>query len=130
MFGGLLDRCQLELNDLFIGNIVPYKLLKDHFQERKMFQDVRAITSQPYQLCFCVFDQQSLDCSVRKSIKIYRGQPFNITLLALDQFQTSIPTEVIAHIQKTARLKLNQSSQFLRPICSNLTYSLFSTQKK
>lgn len=79
-----------------------------------------AFTSRPYQLCLC---------ESNKMFEVHRGQRFNISLLALDQLRNSVSTVVTAKISDTAALELKQNSQILFGQCSNLSYSLFSTQK-
>ena len=113
LHGGLLDRCQLE-------NI--YSIL--NFDEIQ--KDAREISSEPYQLCFCVKERLS-NCTEPKSIEIYSGQKFQVSLIALDQTTTSVTTEITA-ISATSRLNSYQSSQTLEPECSKLSYNMYSTQ--
>ena len=84
------------------------------------------ITSEPYQLCFCV-EARLLNCTGPKSIEVYPGQKFNISLIAFDQTATSVTTKITA-VSATSRLNSNQSSQTLEPECSKLSYNLYSTQ--
>ena len=129
MFGGLLDRCQMQrrIYVLFSSQtIVPFEIFM-----QKISVEVNHITSKPYQLCFC--DYKSINCSRGSvtSIEVHRGQKFSLSLLAKDQLRRpiSIPYQVNAKVLKTARLKLNQSSQTLQPNCSSLSYALYSTAR-
>ena len=113
LHGGLLDRCQLEN--------INYILNFDGIQK-----DAREISSEPYQLCFCVKERLS-NCTEPKSIEIYPGQKFNVFLIALDQTMTSVTTKITATSVRS-RLNSDQSSQTLEPECSKLSYNLYSTQ--
>ena len=116
LYGGLLDRCQLEhTNSIF-----------DHFLRTQ--KDTHEISSEPYQLCFCVKERWS-NCTEPKSVEIilYPGQKFHVFLIALDQTKTSVTTKITA-ISATSRLNSDQSSQTLEPECSKLSYNLYSTQ--
>ena len=114
LHGGLLDRCQLEIIvDIF-----------DKFFRIK--EDTREISSEPYQLCFCIKERWSI-CTELKSIEIYPGQKFQVSLIALDQTATSVTTKITA-VSATSRLNSDQSSQILEPECSKLSYNLYSTQ--
>ena len=115
LHGGLLDRCQFEPS---YDNIFGFL-----FHSQKAY---RAITSEPYKLCFCTNVRQ-FHCTEPKSIEIYPGQKFHVSLIALDQTDTSATTEVTA-ISATSRLNSDQSSQTLEPECSKLWYNLYSTQ--
>ena len=62
-----------------------------------------------------------------KRIEIYTGQKFHVSLIALDQTDTSVTTKVTA-ISATSRLNSDQSLQTLEQECSKLWYNLYSTQ--
>ena len=116
--GGLLDRCQVETISSLI-NIPEY-----FFKIQKAY---REITSQPYQLCFCRKTIHRITCSHLKSIEIFPGQRFDLSLMAFDQTKTSVTTEITV-VSATSRLNSDQSSQTLEPECSKLWYNLYSTQ--
>ena len=113
LHGGLLDRCQLE----DINNIFDY-----FFRIQKVTHEV---SSEPYQLCFCEKERWS-NCMEPKSVEIYPGQKFHVSLIALDQTKTSVTTEITA-VSATSRLNSDQSSQILKPECSKLSYNLYSS---
>ena len=115
LHGGLLDRCQFKNN--------VFERLDFLFYSQKAY---RAITSEPYMLCFCTNVRQ-FHCNEPKSIEIYPGQKFHVSLIALDQSDTSVTTKITA-ISATSRLNSDQSSQTLEPECSKLWYNLYSTQ--
>ena len=113
--GGLLDRCQ------------PERITTNIYILKKYFRNLnQEISSEPYQLCYCVKERWS-NCTEPKSIEIYSGQKFHVSLIALDQTTTSVTTEITA-VSVTSRLNSYQSSQILEPECSTLSYNLYSTQ--
>ena len=115
LHGGLLDRCQLQLEQTTVHLL-------------KCFQANGEITSEPYQLCFCEKPRQS-NCTELKNIEIYPGQKFYVALMALDQTTTSVITTITAlSATSISRLNSYQISQTLEPECSKLWYNLYSTQ--
>lgn len=72
---------------------------------------------------------KNFSCSGVKKIEVHRGQEFVLFLIALDQLKASTSTQVSAIVQKTSRLKMNQGSQNLPKKCSNLSYTLYSTEQ-
>ena len=121
IYGGLLDRCQFDLATFTrLGQVSLHTWVKEHFQDGKK----HAVTSQPYQLCFCDGDQY--DCSGIKSVTAQRGQKFSLSLIALDQLRISTLTQITAQTHPTGRLKFNQSIQTLPANCSDLSYAMYS----
>lgn len=131
LYGGLLDRCQMELHntsDDLQKSFIPYQFLSEKYFEVESSEN-RSLTSQPYQLCFCV-NNSNYDCSGgARSVEFYRGQTFRLSLLAFDQGRNITATLVTVRINSAARLQVNQSTQVLPPVCSTLTYNLFSTDQ-
>ena len=129
LFGGLLDRCQLQIrntSDDLQKSIIPYRVMKERIIKIQE-NGTNGITSLPYQLCFCENDQEYA-CSRVKHIDTQRGQKFTVSLRALDQLRSVTNTTVTAKISRTASLLLNQNSQMLPNVCKNVTYNLFSTE--
>lgn len=86
------------------------------------------IASEPYQLCFCG-ESGEYDCSGKNSIEVYRGQNFNVSLLAVAQGDVKTSANITAKISPTARLKLNQNLQSISQQCTNVTYNIYSTEE-
>ncbi len=104
-----------------LRQVVLYTWVKEHFRANKE----HAITSQPYQLCFCDGDQY--DCSGVRSILTHRGQKFTLSLIALDQLRAATSKQINAKTLQTGRLGLNQAIQTLRSMnCFNLSYAIYS----
>ena len=51
---------------------------------------------------------------------------FNVSVVALSQGDAITAPVILAKVQKTARLKLNQNSQQIKPNCSTLSYNMYS----
>ena len=116
--GGLLDRCQIETFTSFLIKIPEYFF--------KIQKANREISSQPYQLCFCKKTVKRNTCSQLKSIEVYPGKKFDVSLIAYDQTRTSVTTKITA-VSATSRLNSDQSSQTLKLGCSKLSYNLYSS---
>ena len=128
MYGGLLDRCKLSIRsveDSPYSNVVPFE--STLFNVKKA-DKTKEITSQAYQLCFCIDNSTMHECPHFENVNVHRGQKFSLSLFALDQMRASISTQVFAKVSSKARLQLSQSSQTLLPNCSLLTYTVFSLQ--
>ena len=134
MYGGLMDKCRifslvpstLYVNATEVKSDILYSVLMDYEVFKSKETDV--IASEVYILCFCV-DNQEFNCSKVTSIETYRGQTFSVPLLALSQGDTITSTLLTAKLSRTARLELNQSTQALSQNCTNVAYTLYSTEE-
>ena len=131
LYGGLLDRCLLHssYNLDSAALLIPYTLLIDTLNYTKVQQDnisSNQITSLPYQLCFCE-DQLNYNCSATHNRAVYRGQTFIVSLVAIAQGDTTVPTEVTAKVSSTGRVQAYQNSQRISKNCTTMSYNLYST---
>ena len=130
LHGGLLDRCKLiTINKRYqhVGWFRPIFRQIDYITPfLKAFQN--EITSQPYRLCFCE-NNTVYTCSTEKHFEIYPGQKFRVSLMAFDQLR-SISTWITAVTTYSWLANANQAFQRLNPGCSDLYYSLYSTDKQ
>ena len=130
LYGGLLDRCQMAMKNYsnpVQKAMVPYNFLQDEIFNFKPVKKLTEITSHPYQLCFCE-SSQNHGCTETHIIEVHRGQKFNVSLTALDQTNNFRPALVTAKISETASLNLHESLQVLTEECSNLTFTIHSTE--
>ena len=130
IYGGLLDRCKIDVNywntDQYV-QVVPFQIILQGIHVER-YDGFQTITSQPYQLCLCSKHSYVYSCNgTITNIQTYRGKTFAISLLALDQVRTSISTQITARVHGFGRLKSKQSHQELSPNCSKLEYTLYST---
>ena len=124
IYGGSLDRCVQRTNNdtnrihLFdLLNKLPINVVSSNNARKD-------ITSEPYGLCFC--GNNDSICSSMKSITVYRGQKFVVSVQAIAQ-GGSTATQVTAVASYDSRVNLNQVLQPLSYHCSNLTYNFYST---
>ena len=131
LYGGLLDMCWFKRDDEnFSGDRLPYDYLisKGYI---KLSQDntssTEDIESEPLQSCFCYNNSfhYDVDCSNMKTIEIQRGQEIKVSLLAIGQGGSIVPTDITA-LGKNIRFKNNQTLQVTSRQCSSLQYSLYS----
>ena len=124
LYGGLLDRCQINLS--YLTGIISSYNNTFKLMLKLLNVEIKDVKSKPYELCFC--NNSSLNCNSVTKAEIYRGQKLAISLLAIGQGGVTISTDVTAIVSPTARLKLNQSSQHLPQHCTDLNYNLYSTK--
>jgi len=123
LFGGLLDRSRMLHNlenpyDFFTTNC-PITVTPN-------VREKAPITSDPYQIKLCV--NYSIDSDVHeRSVTVYRGQTFRLSIAALGQGNSTVSSKVIASLNSSATLKINQNTQYIGSHCSELTFNLFST---
>jgi hypothetical protein len=53
LYGGLLDRCYLDVDYEHLNDTILFKLINSTFDVRGVNATTWGITSDPYQLCFC-----------------------------------------------------------------------------
>ena len=122
LFGGLLDKCLLDLKNDGSYTMDPYGLIKHVFH----VQSETDVNSEPFYLPFCENDSPSRFESL--TMYMYRGQEFNVSLAALEQGNVPTSTSVTAKVASNARLGLNQSMQTISAGCNSLSYTLYSVQ--
>ena len=124
LYGGSLDRCQLESTSTDYTN---YWLKSIQYQQDN---NAHVIASRPYQLCSCGYN--ATVCGRRSkeiiTIETHRGQKFTLSLYAVAQGEVNVSTTVTARPGNTTRLELYQINQNLPKYCSNISYTLYSTE--
>ena len=127
LYGGLLDRCRISSLAGVNGDATsPYKYLQSNiFHIEPAGDTIRALSSRPYQLCFCESDHE-YDCSSTEKRTIIPGQRITVSLLAVAQGGISVTTQLTAIVSGTARLKPYQSIQILPSHCTEKNYNIFS----
>ena len=154
IFGGLLDRCQINAfseiynlefdNDLsgfdYLKTIVQFQIKFDYnqtiqpFNLQVMVSNITrdlvadAISSDPVQLCFC--EDSIYNCSSQlPRIFTKRGETFSIKAVTVDQVENPVNEIVLARvISDGTRLKAGQARQVTADKCTELVYNVFSTE--
>jgi hypothetical protein len=119
LYGGLLDRCRPYKENVN----TEYALMTNEYLLSQM-----ELSSEAYELCFCNHSRayhSREKCLGSKNIVVQRGQKFTLSLIALAQGRSFIPTMVSA-VPRNSNLGALQSNQKIIHGCSNLTYSLRS----
>ena len=120
-FGGLLDRCRIDLTaDKSSGISLMESLIRIQPHTNT------SISSAPYELCICNEHQISA-CDKTLEIEVYRGQMFEVPLLARAQVGTTSTTVTAVISSGTGKLETSQASQVLHDYCHPLPYTVYST---
>ena len=122
LFGGLLDRCRPRKENVN----TEYALITNDYLIIISQMD---LSSEAYELCLCNYSRayhRRKMCLGSKNIVVQRGQKFTLSLIALAQGRSSIPTMISAMVPRNSNLGALQSNQKIFSGCSNLTYSLSS----
>ena len=126
LFGGLLDRCSIDtvtsvLDDSGLGLGIG----TDLFMQISNFgkSNLTSISSEAVKLCFCDKNGEP-DCNKNTcSIYVVRGDPFSISVAAVDQVRHPVSATVTSAIQGLA-LAENQTMQRIGEKCSSLSYQV------
>ena len=129
LYGGLLDRCQVNLGNDFHYTPPYYWLLTLLKLPFPFVNELNStiMTSQPYQLCFCE-NELDYNCLESQTRHVYRGQKLMVSILALDQTESTVATTIKALISSNARILPNQDPQALLQDCYTLIYNLYSSK--
>jgi hypothetical protein len=106
IFGGLLDRCTVspiaEINkannskeylELSASGITYFLLISNIKIDELKSHEIR---SKSVQICFCTVNTHDVDCNhLPLPVKVVHGQEFNISLVAVDQVNGTVPNTVI-----------------------------------
>ena len=122
IFGGLLDRCTS--NILTPSRSQIYGV--NYIQNISNIDDVDSISSHPVRLCFCMDDKP--DCSYDPpTIYVMKGHTFNISVVAVDQVNHTLESDVEAFLSSNdGLLGEGQKQQSVTTNCTNLTYNIIT----
>ena len=117
IFGGSMDKCITAFDS---NNNIYSKLFNETSWQINKSQDPSYITSRPRQICFCennVWTNCSRPWSI--NVSVYPGEPFNVSLVAVGQFQNPVPA-TIALYNGTSRTAFDHKTTNIT--CSNISY--------
>ena len=129
LFGGLMDRCTLpkvKLNE--------YKFLKQPIISDVNFLQIiinntslDSISSRPIRLCFCNSEHKP-NCSYKPpTVRVKKGEAFNLSLVAVNQVNVSVDANITASISLPGgSLGEGQHNQHSGRKCKDLSYAVFS----
>ena len=129
LYGGMLDKCYLRTSN----NKTPLEMFTEISQlttSEKAIGNSSAISSEPFRLCFC--ENGRPDCNLEEpTINARRGELFTVSVVALDQLNSSIIALVrsylISGFNDTEKLLGNDGLlQKLDNNCTDLHYRVWS----
>ena len=100
LYGGLLDKCDFT-SDSYASTLELFNM--SILQENEMGH---SISSNPSQLCFCNTSNQNCR-ETTQSRNIYPGQQVEVSVIAIDQSGSAIPT--LTHIKRSSGNDINSS---------------------
>ena len=109
LYGGLLDKCDFTPD----WNTSALKLFNKSILHVKIKDDVEyTISSDPTQLCFCS-STSKLNCGeVTKTRSIYPGQQIVVSVVAIDQSGSAIPTLIHINVRLGHNLTLSETISY------------------
>ena len=131
LYGGLLDRCTVSS---FAEVLVAQELGQEDsihgvtYFKKTLNLNTTEISSSPVRVCFC--KDTKPDCAYQPPPKhVYKGEMFEIAVVAVDQVNNTIPnTTIHGSAQLAAIESLGEGQSVQRTIegCTDLQYNVFS----
>ena len=121
LYGGLLDKCDFASD----WNTSALKLFNMSILHVKIKDDVEyTISSDPTQLCFC--NTSELNCGeATQSRSIYPGQQIVVSVVAIDQSGSAIPTLIHINVRLGHNLTLSETISYqTEGNCTSRNYSI------
>ena len=140
LYGGVLDRCTLDPKaEISFENIQITNHTGGPVEGFIFFKNVsdiddvidnHTISSKPVSICFCNSnDPDPQACSVEShSVRVMKGQMFNVSVIAVDQINQSLSNiSIYASLGgPESRTGEGQMVQSTTESCTNLTFSIYS----
>ena len=131
LYGGLLDRCTVSS---FAEDLVAQGLGQENsihgvtYFKKTLNLNTTEVSSSPVRVCFC--KDTKPDCAYQLPPKhVYKGEMFEIAVVAVDQVNNTIPNTTIhgsVRLTATESLGEGQSVQRTTESCTDLQYNVFS----
>ena len=130
VFGGLLDRCTPDPFAEIFTKYLSHQVYIDGETYLKGISniDTDSIRSSPVRVCFCGPDDWP-DCSYEPpTIKVKKGESFNVSLVAVDQVNHTVANVMIHSSLKHTQSGLGegQLTHVTNNACTNLTFNIYS----
>ena len=140
LYGGVLDRCTLDpkaeisLDNVQItnhtGGPVEGFIFFKNVSDIDDVIDNHTISSKPVSICFCYSnDSDPHACSTEShSVRVMKGQMFNVSVIAIDQINQSLSNiSIYASLRDPeSGMGEGQMVQSTAESCTNLTFSIYS----
>ena len=120
IFGGFMDQCY---TTYFRKSMQVYNnVFNESSWQWNKTNDKSYVTSFPKHICFCETDLTINYTNKSIDQTIYPGQPFNVSLVAVGQFNNPVPATIMANISSRG----NPYHYTIKAECSNLTLKVQS----
>ena len=133
VYGGSITYCFFLSTAPKNVNLTSSFVFNSIFHPNNSPSDMSFITSDPVGVCFCE-DNWHICNSKTFTVTVYPGQIFNISAVVVGQRNGSVPGDVIATFQNSAKGTTLIHSEYLQTInstnCSQLNYTVFSGQSR
>ena len=130
LFGGLLDRCtQSPFNEIIKTQLSNTGGLENLLLFSNISTSIDSISSKPVKVCFCY--QNKPNCQDQQfSIKVRKGEKFEVPLVAVDQVQNVI-SATIHSLPKSNKSGVGEGQliQNIADSCTNLTFNVFTPKE-
>ena len=128
LYGGTIDHCVASTHSYF-SDKSSTEIANYIFQFNDSGNSV--VSSDPFLLCFCMGNDKDYDCSIPiLEVRVYRGELFSISVVAVGQRNGTAPAVINAAIlfpnDKEAYLGKSQDTRRISRSCTLLHYSVFS----
>ena len=127
IFGGLLDRCTVsQFPKVYRNNFSHYNGITYIKSISNMTLQSESIASLPVKVCFCT-NQGYRDCDYQPQlIRVKKGEPFSLSLVAVDQVNNSIDAVFISSLLTFGAIHGTVDQQAVNGSCAQLKYNIFS----
>ena len=134
LFGGLLDRCTVSLfnevdRTIDMSNNQFLKYEGDGLQylyDISTGNSMQTISSYPAQLCPCINGRQNCSQKVQIDNEFQKGQPFNLSLIAVDQIYRPVNATVQGYLQFAESNLIEGQVTPISDKCTNVTFQITS----
>ena len=122
LYGGMLNKCNYSHSEEY-----TLHLFNTSIKDETTTNEVAAISSDP-KLCFCT-GGGSRKCKEEEHVSAFPGQKVNVSVIAVDQTGTPIPTAIHADLISDEKHNSKVCEAFLQEregLCTNRSYTITS----
>ena len=116
LYGGAIDNCYLNSGPVF-----------DKLVQYEADNTASSISSDPFRICLCNLNNRPSCSQSMKTLSVYPGETFQVSVVAVGQRDGVVPAVVRSHTDK-GRLASSQYIQQTTKMCTTLNYTVFSQE--
>ena len=125
LYGGAVDNCKLTGLDSYNSSEVFDMLV--HIKKDTDYNTTSNISSEAFRVCPCEADNRPNCSRSMKTLSVYPGETFQVSVVAVGQRNGTVPAQVRSRISN-GRLLTSQYVQLTSKTCTTLNYTVFSLQ--